>query len=246
MEGGGWCQAARGERRHEKSEICSAPAWGGRVRWEQLGTLCQNEHSSFPNLFAAIWPCPLPCADLSTHLRSVRTDARQEHGARKGEGLGERPVTLEETCPEQWHQKEQASWATKVSIQQMTPHLKQEAHFPPQLVRKNSLLTTWEHPIHLFFFSFFFLIPLFPSITHLNNKLWNPEMPSHGKWKMTLITSQPSVLLCSQWEDPALLIGGILWQRDLEQDHARKHWHSHFHVGSRGTVYNSGKFLIIF
>lgn len=127
------------------------PGKEGSGENKQLGSPCQNEHSSFPNPFAATWRCPLSCADPSTHLRSIRTHARQEYGARKGEGLGGRAIALEETCPEQWHPKEQASRDTKVSIQQMTPHLKHKAHFPPQPVRKNRLLTTWEHPLHLFF-----------------------------------------------------------------------------------------------
>lgn len=63
-------------------------------------------------------------------------------GARKGEGLEGRAVTMEETSPEQWHRKEQASQDTKVSIQKITSRLKQEAHFPPQSVRKSRLLTT--------------------------------------------------------------------------------------------------------
>lgn len=154
MEGGGWSPAEKEEKEHDKVKQRLAqlqPVEEGCGEDEQLGSLCQNECSSFPNPFAATWPCPLPCADPSTHLRSVRTDAGQEHGTRKGEGLEGRAVTLEETCPEWWHRKEQPSWDTKVSIQQMTPHLKQEAHFPPQPVRKNRLLTTWEHPLHLFF-----------------------------------------------------------------------------------------------
>lgn len=43
----------------------------------------KKAHSSFPSPFAATWPCPLPCADPNTHLSSIRTDARQEHGAGK-------------------------------------------------------------------------------------------------------------------------------------------------------------------
>lgn len=72
---------------------------------KQLGFLCQNECSSLPNPFAATWPRLIPCADPSTHLRTPKNDARQKHGVRKGEGLGGTTITLEETCPEWWHQR---------------------------------------------------------------------------------------------------------------------------------------------
>lgn len=117
---------------------------------EQPGSLCQKECSSFPNPSAATQPCPLPRADPGTHLSSVRIDARQEHSARKGEGLGGRVITPKSPALSGGTNGRRD---TKVSIQQMTPLLKQEAHFPPQPVRKNRLLTTREHPLHIFFFS---------------------------------------------------------------------------------------------
>ena len=38
-----------------------------------------------------------------------------------------------------------------------------------------------------------------------------------------LVSAQTPVLLCSDWEDLALVVVGVLWQRDLEQDQMEKH-----------------------
>lgn len=87
----------------------------------------------------------------------------------------------------------------------MTPHLKQETHFPPQPVSKNRLNYMGTSPSPLF------LIPLFPSVMHIN-KLWNPEVAPHGKGKKPLVSAQPPVLPCSDWEDLALMVAwGVLW-----------------------------------
>lgn len=50
-------------------EVC-VEGYGENNSW----ALCDKEHPSFPNPFTATRWCPLPCADPSTHLSSIRAD----------------------------------------------------------------------------------------------------------------------------------------------------------------------------